>query len=121
MSNLNYIIMKNLKLLFVAFALFALQASAAIPNPKEPKAQIRAEIIEILGKECPFEFNQKECLAEMIFTINSKSEIIIITVNSTNKNAEFFLKSKLNYKKVTHIPTKEGELFLLPLRIAQDS
>jgi len=113
--------MKNVKLLFVAFALFALQATAAITSPVEPNQQLRAEIVEIIGTECPYQLDQKECTVEVLFTINSKGELIILTVNSENEKAESFIKNKLNYKKVTHIPKKEGELFLLPMRIVQGS
>jgi hypothetical protein len=113
--------MKNVKLLFVAFTLLALQATAAIASPVKPNQQLRAEIIQIIGTDCPYNLNQKECTAEVLFTINSKGELIVLTVNSENENAESFIKNKLNYKKVTLVPTKEGELFLLPIRIVQGS
>jgi len=113
--------MKKVQLLVIAFAFFALQASAAITNPVKPKQQLRSEIVQIIGTNCPYELDQKECTAEVLFTINSKSELIVLTVNTENKNAESFIKNKLNYKKVSHKPTKEGELFLLPMRIVKGS
>lgn len=113
--------MKNVKLLVVAFALFALQTATAIAGPVKPNQQLRAEIVQIMGTECPYQLDQKECTAEVLFTINSKSELIVLTVNSDNERAESYIKSKLNYKKVSHVATKEGELFLLPIRIVQGS
>ncbi len=113
--------MKKVKLLFVALALFALQATTAFASPVKPNKQLRAEIVQIIGTECPYQLDQKECTAEVLFTINSKGELIVLTVNSENENAESFIKNKLNYKKVTYIPKKEGELFLLPMRIVQGS
>ena len=38
--------MKNLKILFVAFTLFAMTASAAVLNPVKPTDKLRAEIKE---------------------------------------------------------------------------
>jgi len=113
--------MKNVKLLFVAFALFTLQASAAITSPVKPSSQLRADIVDIIGTEYSYELDQNEYTAEIIFTINSKNEIIVLTVNSENRDAEKFIKGKLNYKKVSRTPMKEGELFLLPLRIVKGS
>lgn len=113
--------MKKVQLLVIAFTLFALQASAALTSPVKPNQQLRSDIVQIIGTDCPYVLDQKECTAEVLFTINSKGELIVLTVNSVNKNAESFIKSKLNYKKVSHIPTKEGELFLLPVRMVQGS
>ncbi len=47
--------------------------------------------------------------------------MIILSVTSPNVKAEAYLKSKLNYKKISVRPTKEGELYLLPLRMIKDS
>jgi hypothetical protein len=113
--------MKKVKILILAFALFAMNLSAATMAPVKPNAQLRADIVELIGPNCPYESDNDSCSAEVIFTINSEKEIVIISVNSENPNAEEFLKSKLNYKKVKFNSGHAGELFLLPLKMVKNS
>ena len=48
MSNLNYIIMKNLKLFIAAFALvFAVQVSANTDKPVKATAQLQSELVNL--------------------------------------------------------------------------
>jgi len=112
--------MKKLKLLFVAFSLFAFTASAAVFNPIKPTDKLRAEIVDLIGPNCPYEYDKNECTAEVLFTVNSNKEIIVLSVISQNERAEPYLKSKLNYKKISHTPTRQGEIFLLPLRMIRE-
>ena len=112
--------MKNLKLLIIAFTLFAMNVSAADFDPIKPTDKLRAEIVEFVGPNCPYEYNENECTAEVLFTVNSNSEMIVLSVTSPNQAAEFYLKSKLNYKKVSHVPSREGEIFLLPLKMIKE-
>ncbi|MFD1316690.1 hypothetical protein [Namhaeicola litoreus] len=113
--------MKKVKILVLALALFAMNVSAATLAPVKPNAQLRADIVELIGPNCPYESDKVSCSAEVIFTINSEGEIVIISVNSENQDAEGFLKSKLNYKKVNFKPDHAGELFLLPLKMVKNS
>ncbi len=109
--------MKKLSLFIVAFALFAIQATAAITGPVKPSATLRAELVDLIGTECTFELDKAECTAEVLFTVNTKGEVIVLSVNSPNPRAETYIKSKINYKKVDFQTKKEGELYLLPIRI----
>jgi len=111
--------MKKLSLFIVAFALFTIQATAAITGPVKPNTALRAELVELIGSECTFELDKNVCTAEVLFTVNSNGEVIVLSVNSSNPRAEAYIKSKINYKKVSHKIKKEGELYLLPLRIVK--
>ena len=119
MFNLNYIIMKKFKIFVLALVLFAMNASAAVIDPVTPSAKLRAEIIELLGTDCPFQYDSETCTAEVLFTINSNSEIVVILVTSKNPDADLYIKDKINYEKVNHKIVKQGELFLLPVRIVK--
>ncbi len=119
LSNLNYITMKKLSLFILAFALFTIQATAAITGPVKPNTALRADLVELIGTECTFELDKDVCTAEVLFTVNSNGEVIVISVNSPNPHAEAYIKSKINYKKVNHKVKKEGELYLLPIRIVK--
>ena len=110
--------MKKLNYFIIAFVLLAMNATAATTTgPVKPTSQSRSEIV---GPNCPYEHNKDECSAEVLFTINTKGELIVLSVISPNTKAERFLKSKLNYKKVSHRPKREGEIFLLPLRMVRE-
>ena len=103
------------KLIIVAIALFTLNLSAA-ESPVKPNDLLRADIVQLLGNDCQADFSKADCSVEVIFTINSKSEVIVLSINAPSRISESFIKRKLNYKKVNYKTTKEGELFLLPLR-----
>lgn len=56
-------------------------------------------------------------VAEIVFTLNEKSEIVIVSVKSQNQRIDSFVKSKLNYKKV-HLKTiNEDKIYHMPLTI----
>jgi len=113
--------MKNLKLFIATLALiFAVQVSAASEDdPVRPSNQLRAELVDLIGPNCPFELDKDECTAEVLFTVNSAGEVIIISILSDNPQAEKHVKNKINYKKVSHRPTKPGEIYLLPVRVVR--
>ncbi len=112
--------MKNLKLFVATLALvFAVQVSAATEEPVKPSAQLRAEIVDLIGPDCPFELNKNECTAEVLFTVNSAGEIIVISIISENSDAENHIKNKINYKKVSHRTSRPGEMYLLPVRVVK--
>ena len=112
--------MKNLNFFIIAFTLFAMNVSAAVIDPVKPTSQLRSEIVDLIGDNCPYDYDKNECSAEVLFTINTKSELIVLSVLSPNPKAETYLRSKLNYKKVSHTPKRVGEIFLLPLRMVRE-
>ena len=120
MSNLNYIIMKNLKLFIAAFALvFAVQVSANPEKPIKATAQLQSELVDLMGSEVPFQIENGELTAEVLFTVNSKGEVIVIKIVSDNPAAEKHIKNRINYKKVSHRTSKPGEIYMMPVRVVQ--
>ena len=110
--------MKNLKLFIATIALvFAVQVSANNEKPLVPNAQLRAELVDLMGSNVPFELENSELTAEVLFTVNSHGEVIVIQVVSENPAAVKHIKNKINYKKVSHRTTKPGEIYLMPVRI----
>jgi len=61
--------------------------------------------------------SENDMEAEVVFTINNKSEIVIVSVNSENYNFDGYIKNKLNYKKVKVSAHIEGEIYRMPLKI----
>jgi hypothetical protein len=112
--------MKSLKLFVIALALFTINVSAANLNPIKPTDELRVEIIDLIGSNYMDEMLENEYSAEVLFTVNSKRELIVLSVDSKNQLLESYLKRKLNYRKVDHQPTQPGEIYLLPVKMIKE-
>ena len=112
--------MKSLKLFVLALALFTINVSAANLNPIKPTDDLRVEIVDLIGTNYMDEMVENEYSAEVLFTVNSKRELIVLSVESDNSQLESYLKGKLNYKKVDHRPGEPGEIYLLPVKMIKD-
>jgi len=108
--------MKNLKILalLIVFAFSAVSFTAR-ENPVVKK-QLHDQIVKLLGKTTELNLVDK-AEAEVVFTLNNKSEIVIISVNSKNKLLDSFVKLRLNYKKVDIKALNQGDIYKLPLII----
>lgn len=107
--------MKNLVVfLFVAF--ISISTFANNTNPKESiKSTIRTEIVKLLGK---VNFQLEETIETTVeFLINRKGQIIVLTVNSSNKMVDSFVKNRLNYKVVASSNTFIGKTYRMPLKL----
>ena len=111
--------MKSLKLLVLALGLFTINISAANLNPVNPTDELRTEMVELIGSNYMNEIQADELGAKVLFTVNNNKEIIILSVDSDNALLESYLKNKLNYKKVNHRPSKNGEIYLLPVKMVK--
>ncbi len=102
------------------FLLFAITLSTSIfANDSRPaeivKSEIRTEIIKLLGK-ANFEFNQ-ELTANVEFMINSKGEVIVLTVDTKNTEVEAYVKQKLNYRAISNKFIVKGKVYKMPLKL----
>jgi hypothetical protein len=113
--------MKSLKMLLIAMMIFAMSPGSNLFAQEKPKDKLRDEIITLIGKECPFEYNKDQCTASMLFTVNMGRELVVISVESRNPKADSYLKGRLNYKKIHFVPEKEGVIYLLPFRIVKNN
>lgn len=111
--------MKNLKLFVLALGLFTINLSAANLNPIKPTDELRVEIVDLIGSNYMDEMVADQNEAHVLFTVNSKRELIVLSVDSDNDQLESYLKGRLNYKKVNHRPSKNGEIYLLPVKMVK--
>jgi hypothetical protein len=81
---------------------------------------LREEIVDIIGFSFLDDYEENEYSAEVLFTVNSEQELIVLSVNSESDEAEDYLRDKLNYKKVDHLPSKYGEIYLLPVKMVKE-
>ncbi len=117
--------MKNFKLFIAVLTLTIFSATASTnnnlfleENPVKPNEVLRSEIANLIGNDFPYEF-EKENLVEVIFTLNSDNELIVISTNANHKEIDYFIKNKLNYKKVSFKLNKNDNIYLIPIRISK--
>ena len=109
--------MKNLKLIALVLAISISSISFATPTKTaDPKSELREQIVDILGDTINV-LCENDVEAEVVFTLNNKSEIVIVSVNCENGDLDGYIKSKLNYKKVEVTSLNEGQIYRMPLKI----
>ena len=109
--------MKNLKLVALVLAISISSISFAAPTKTDdPKSELREQIIDLLG-DTNVAFSDNAVEAEVVFTLNDQSEIVIVSVNCENEILDGYIKRKLNYKKVQVSALNEGEIYRMPLKI----
>ena len=112
--------MKNLKLIALVLAISISSISFAAPTKSDdPKSELREQIIDLLG-DTDVAFSDNTLEADIVFTLNSKSEIVIVSVNCENGNLDGYVKSKLNYEKVDVSVLNEGKIYHMPFKIVHE-
>lgn len=112
--------MKSYKLILLVCAVFLLNVATAFSNPIKPTDELREEIVDIIGFSFLDDYEEDEYSAEVLFTVNSEQELIVLSVSSVSEDAEDYLRKKLNYKKVDHTPSEYGEIYLLPVNVIKE-
>ena len=104
---------KLVTLIVVTLINFSAFANNADKPVKAIKSELRTEIVKLLGK-ADFDYN-KNISTSIEFTINSKGEIIVLTVNSNNQDVDAYVKAKLNYRVITTDSKIAGKTYRMPL------
>ncbi|MGB5205779.1 hypothetical protein [Eudoraea sp.] len=109
--------MRKFSLILVAAALLVSGSIFANDsNTKDPQKSLATQIGELL-KENQLVVENYELTAEVLFTVNSEAEIVVISVDTGDLDLESFVKGKLNYKKVQLEEVVVGRMYRLPVRI----
>lgn len=109
--------MRKLKLLALALVIGTVSSFAFnSEDPGAPKEEIRSQIVKML--QSPDFAVDKEMNVEISFTFSSEGEIVVLSVNSTNRNVLNYVRKNLNYKKIQN-PGERDKLYTMPLKIAQ--
>ncbi|MBT8280250.1 MAG: hypothetical protein KJO16_01640 [Muriicola sp.] len=109
--------MRKLPVMLVAAFLFT--AGTLFANDSEttdPKKDLAIQIGDLL-EDNTFVLKEKDLTAKVLFTLNHKNEIVVISVDTNDEVLERFVKSRLNYKVVEAPVSKEGTMFTVPVRI----
>ncbi|NAS32844.1 hypothetical protein GTQ40_17835 [Flavobacteriaceae bacterium R38] len=86
------------------------------PKVATTQEELRNEIIKLLDAP-KFDLEKEETLAQIRFTLNSKKEIVILSVESDNKQVDAYVKNELNYHKIENGNYERGKVFVMPLKI----
>lgn len=95
-------------------SIFSLNATDK--KPSKVNKELRTRIVSIIGITIPIHLNQ-ECTATISFVLNTKNELVILTVDSENEEVKSYIKSKLNYQKMNISSTLKGEQYTVSLKI----
>ncbi|NNC61997.1 MAG: hypothetical protein HKO11_06655 [Eudoraea sp.] len=109
--------MRKLPVMLVAAILFS--AGNLFANDFEstdPNKELAIQIGDLL-KDNTFVLEEQDLTAKVLFTLNHKNEIVVISVDTKDEVLERFVKSRLNYKTVEIPVSKEGTMFTVPVRI----
>lgn len=107
--------MNKFKLLAIAFVLGTTSLFANnIVNPEISKDEIRKQIVELVQDSNTA--IDAEAEVRVTFTFSSEGEIVILKVNSTNKNVLSFVRENLN-GKVLAKPGKVYKQYTMPIII----
>ncbi|MHA7056418.1 hypothetical protein ACWGOQ_0004310 [Aquimarina sp. M1] len=107
------------KLIVFAVAILAsTQIFANDKNTKETNEQkLRSEIAFLLEKP-QIQLDCNEINADIEFILNAKGEIVILNVDSEKEAVTYYVKNRLNYKKVHSDIKKTGnKVFKLRLKV----
>jgi len=107
--------MKKLKLFTIALLIGTVGVFATTTDlPDVPVEQIRMQISELLTDP---DFTVVEDMkVEVVFTFNTEGELIVLKVDSKDKDVLNYVRETLNNKKID-IPGENKRVFTLPLTI----
>ncbi len=107
--------MRKFKLL--ALALVIGTASLFATTVEEvPNEEIRSQIVKLL-KTPDFGIDY-EMTVNISFTFSSEGEVVVLSVDSKNRNVLNYVRKNLNYKKIQS-PGERDKLYTMPLKIAK--
>ena len=107
--------MKKFKFLAIAlmFGTMSLFANT-INNPEVSKDEIRKQIVELV--ESSNANLSTEAYVDLTFTFSTEGEIVVLQVNSADREVLSFIRENLNYKKIEN-PGKVNRKYTMSITI----
>ncbi len=107
--------MKKFKLMALALVIGTASLFAANgESTKEPTKEIRNQIVSLL--QAPDFIVENETVVTLTFTFSSQGEIVILNVDTRDKNILNYVRKNLNYKKVDR-PGERDKIYTMPLKV----
>lgn len=114
--------MRQLKALLLAVTLTFSSVLFASANPEKPSTAESSKItvkIERFLKNPSFDVNY-EMKANVTLTLNKNNELVVLSVDSDDDKIGDFIKSRLNYRKISgSYETLKGK-FIVPVRVTSE-
>lgn len=112
--------MKKLVILFFAIVLgtssaFANEKKGKLTKKEKTRIEFCTQITKYLGNYNR-ELNE-DLTANVRLMLNHNNEIVVLSVDSKNEGLVSYVKTKLNYKKVSVENLEKMKVFILPLKI----
>ncbi|WP_299123995.1 hypothetical protein [uncultured Winogradskyella sp.] len=113
--------MKTLKMLVLVVAITFSSVLSASTNPikNDEPTSISKTVGELL-KNPDFQLNQEVDAVVDIF-INDDNEIVVLSVETDNTRVEKYIKSRLNYKKVSNETLGYKKSFKVPVKMVKSN
>jgi len=102
-KKLNLIIMRKVKVLFVALlaGLFITTTAMASVTGLNPEANLRTEIVKLIDHPTADILQGQNITANLRLMVNGENELIVLDTGTDDALLDSYIKSKLNYKKVS--------------------
>jgi hypothetical protein len=107
--------MRKFKLLALALAIGTTSLFATTVEDVTNE-EIRSQIVKLL--ETPDFGVDYEMNVNISFTFSSEGEVVVLNVDSKNRNVLNYIRENLNYKKIQN-PGEKDKLYTMPLKIAK--
>ncbi|TPN87265.1 hypothetical protein [Aquimarina algicola] len=109
--------MKKLFAILILLIMNSISVFATDNTPIVSQKQLRAQIEQLLKDPDIFVENE-ELNAKIEFTLNTKGQIVVLSVDAEESNVEEYIKSRLNYKKINpKISSLGSNIYKISLRI----
>lgn len=105
--------MKKLQFLTLAL-LFSMTSLFASEKMDNLDADIRQQVVQLLN-DAKFELEQ-DYKMEFTFTFNSKGEIVVLDVDSRNKQIIEYIRENINYKTLDN-PGVKDKKYVMPIYV----
>lgn len=90
--------------------------STVLSASTTPKKTIESDIAKRL--EHPTFILEQDVVTNVTFVINKKNEIVILSVDSDNVTIVDYIKTRLNYTKVSDATYNRNLKYILPVKLA---
>ena len=105
--------------LIVAITFSSVLSASTDPIEKAEPASITETVGELL-KNPDFQLNKEVNVIVDVF-INDNNEIVVLSVDTDNKSVEIYIKSRLNYKKLSKEAIVYSKSFKIPVKIIRSN
>ena len=113
--------MKTLKMLVLVVAITFSSVVSANTNPiKNAEPSSISQTVAELLKKPSFEVKENVDTLAYIY-VNEQDEMVVLSVDTDNRVVEDYIKSRLNYKKLSKNVLNHGKMYKLPIKIQKSN